>query len=99
MRQQTIPGTESKIPAAVRAAGDAYVNEAAKTAKAKHKADEAKAVLLAAMEKHEVTTFRDDEADPPVIISRTERHGIKVTKLKKAQETDGSENGDEPGED
>lgn len=93
MRQQRIPGTEAKIPAAVRAAGDAYVEEAAATAQAKRKADEAKAVLIAAMEKHEVDTFRDDEADPPVIVSLTQRTGIKVTKLKKqrAEDDDGGE--------
>lgn len=89
IRQQTIPGTEAKVPAAVRAAGDAYVNEAEKTAKAKSKSDEAKAVLLAAMEKHKVTEFRDDEAVPPVIICRTERLGIKVTKLKRSTEESG----------
>lgn len=88
MRQQSIPGTEQKIHAAVRAAGDAYVDEAAKSARAKKKSDESKAVLLAAMEKHDVETFRDDEADPPVIITRTERHGIKVTKLKKQRDED-----------
>jgi hypothetical protein len=95
-RQQTIPGTEAKIPAAVRAAGDAYVEEAAQTAQAKKKADEAKAVLLAAMTKHGVETFRDDDADPPVIVSRTLREGIKVTKVRKKtenhDEADGGEN-------
>lgn len=88
MRQQRIPGTEVKIPTAVRAAGDAYVEEAAKTAQAKKKADETKAVLIAAMEKHEVETFRDDEADPPVIVSLTQRTGIKVTKLKKQRDAE-----------
>jgi uncharacterized phosphosugar-binding protein len=92
-RQIAIPGTESKIPSAVRAAGDAYVSEASKTAKAKKKSDEAKAVLIAAMQKHEIETFRDDEADPPVIISATLRHGIRVSKLKKQHEGD-----DESGE-
>lgn len=93
MRQTRIPGTEAKIPAAVRAAGDAYVEEAAQTAQAKKKADEAKAVLLAAMTKHDVQTFRDDEADPPVIVSRTIREGIKVTKLKKKQPEEGDSDG------
>lgn len=99
MRQQSIPGTESKIPTAVRAAGEAYVNESTKTAKAKKKADEAKSVLLAAMEKHEVETFRDDDTVPPVIISRTTRLGVKVTKLKKNDEQDNDENEDEGAED
>lgn len=97
MRQQTIPGTETKIPAAVRAAGDAYVSEAAKTARAKKKSDEAKAVLIAAMQKNEIETFRDDEADPPVIISATLRHGIRVSKLKKND--NGEDEADEGAED
>lgn len=93
MRQTEVPGTEQKIPAAVKAAGEAYVSEAAKQAKHKKKTDEAKAVLLAAMEKHDVESYRDDAASPPLIISRTERHGIKVTKLKRQQDEEG-ENGD-----
>lgn len=93
MRQTTVPGTEAKTPAAVRAAGDAYVAEAEKQAKHKKKTDEAKAVLLAAMEKHEVETYRDDEAVPPVIVSQTIRKGIKVTKLKKQKNDEGDENG------
>lgn len=95
MKQTSIPGTESKIPAAVRAAGEAYVNESTKTAKAKKKADEAKSVLLAAMEKHEVETFRDDDTVPPVIISVTLRQGIKVTKLRKNEEQEETDEGAE----
>jgi hypothetical protein len=85
-RQQSIPGTEAKIPAAVRAAGDAYVEEAAATAQSKKKTDEAKAVLLAAMEKHNVELYKDDSVDPPIIVAQTIRKGIKVTKLKKRRE-------------
>lgn len=94
-RQLRVPGTEDKVPAAVKAAGEAYVTEAAKEAKQKKKVNESKEVLLAAMEKHDVEQFRDDEASPPVIISRTERHGIRVTKLKQTeQEPDGDEPAD-----
>jgi hypothetical protein len=90
-RQTQIPGTEQKTPAAVRAAGEAYVTEASKQAKQQRKTKEAKEVLVAAMQKHEVESFRDDEVSPPVIVSLTERAGIKVTKLKKADGEEGED--------
>jgi hypothetical protein len=90
-RQTQIPGTEQKTPAAVRAAGEAYVSEATKQAKQQRKTKEAKEVLVAAMQKHEVESFRDDEVSPPVIVSLTEKAGIKVTKLKRAEGEEGEE--------
>lgn len=89
MKQTRIPGTEDKTPTAVKAAGEAYVTEAAKQSKQQRKTKEAKEVLIAAMEKHEVESFRDDEANPPVIVSLTERQGIKVTKLKRGENEEG----------
>lgn len=91
MRQQPIPGTERKVNKTVAAAGQAYVHEAALQARQQGKTKAAKELLIAAMQKHGEETFRDDESNPPVIVSLTERRGIKVTKLKKQDGEEGED--------
>lgn len=77
-RQGRIPGTEQPRIPEIEKAAVAYVEardaqkEAAESAKVTHE------VLVAAMRTHDVTTYRDDDAVPPLIITLESTDKAKV---------------------
>lgn len=93
-RQSTIPGTERKVDAEVAAAGVAYVQQRDKRMGLTKKEKAAKDALIALMRKKKVDVYRDDDANPPVILTLTEKYDVKATKV---QEEDEDE--DDGGED
>lgn len=67
-KQTSIPGTEPKSITEVDTAAEAYVEARDERMALTEKEVEAKGNLLRVMEKHDLTTYRDESADPPLLV-------------------------------
>lgn len=93
-KQMKIPGTEPKTIKEVNDAAEAYVDARDERMKKTEKEVEAKEALVAVMKKHDLQVYKDDDAEPPLIVTLTP--GVDKVKVTRA---DGDEDaGDEAGE-
>lgn len=94
-RQIRIPGTEAKQNKALNAAAEAYVTARdERMAKTEVEVD-AKEALIREMKKADVTTYRDDEATPPLIVTLVPgKDQVKVTE--QASESEGDDDEETP---
>ena len=89
-RQVTIPGTAAKSLKDIDDAAEHYVAIRDERMEFTKQEVQAQAALLAAMNAHGLKDYRDDNADPPLVVTLTEP-GIKA-KVKKC--TPDNPNGD-----
>lgn len=85
-KQLKIPGTEGKAIKEVNDAAEHYVSMRDKRMKLTEKEVEAQTALLAAMKKHNVEVYRDDDASPPLVCTLVP--GKDKVKVQKADEED-----------
>ncbi len=85
-RQLRIPDTEAKQNKSLNAAAEHYVTCRDERIAATTPEVEAKETLIREMKKAGVTTYRDDEADPPLVIVGKDQ--IKVTEQKEESDED-----------
>jgi hypothetical protein len=90
-RQQQIPGTERKVDKDVASAALAYVTERDRRMKLTKKEKAAKDGLIQVMKKKNILSYRDDEANPPVVVTLSSKDDVKVTKV---EDDDGDESDD-----
>lgn len=90
-RQSEIPGTERHKIAEVNTAAEAYVEARDARMKKTESEVETRDALIAVMEKHKLTTYRDDDAAPPLVITVTP--GQAKVKVRREDEED--EGGDD----
>ena len=80
-RQPKIKGTERETIKEVNDAAESYVTERDKRMKMTEKEVSAKEKLVEVMKKHELSIYKDDEADPPLIVTLTPgKDVVKVTR-------------------
>lgn len=68
-RQLKIAGTGGEEIKEVNDAAEAYVEARDKRMKLTEKETEAKEALIAVMKKHDLTVYKDDEANPPLVVT------------------------------
>ena len=68
-RQVELVGMERKSVKEINDAAEAYVEARDKRMKLTEKEKEAKDALIAAMVKHSLGVYRDDEANPPLVVT------------------------------
>jgi hypothetical protein len=79
-KQLKIPGTETKSIKEIDDAAESYIIERDKRMKLTKKEVDAKVTLIEVMKKHKLTVYKDDDSDPPVVITLTAgKDQIKVT--------------------
>lgn len=79
-RQSRLPGMEGRRIKEIEDAADAYVVERDKRMKLTKKEVEAKTKLIEMMKKHDKTIYKDEDADPPYIVTLvTGKEQVKVT--------------------
>lgn len=88
-RQKRLPGMEEKVDKGVANRGALYVTKRDKRMNASKDEKAAKEELIRYMLEKKIDTYRDLEADPPVIIVVSTKHDIHVDEIK-------PENVDEP---
>lgn len=95
-RQMRVPGTEKKTIKELDAAAEAYVEARDARMKKTEKEVEAKEALISVMKKHELTVYKDDDADPPLIVTLTPgKDKVKVTQADgETEDEDGEEEHD-----
>jgi hypothetical protein len=88
-RQMKIPGTEAKKLVDLDRAAESYV-EARDERMARTEAEvETRDALIAAMKENGLTTYRDDDADPPLLVTLTPGEDkVKVTKIEEEEATE-----------
>ncbi len=94
-RQLEVPGTERKKLKEANDAAEAYVD--ARDTRMRHttKEVEARDALVAVMKKHNLSVYRDDEVDPPLLVTLTPGvDKVKVQRLKDGEEDEESEAAD-----
>lgn len=70
-KQLRIPGTERNAIPELDAAAEVYVKERDKRMSMTEKEVAAKDVLIGMMKKHGLSIYKDEDADPPLIITLT----------------------------
>jgi len=90
-KQTHIPGTEPKSIKEVDTAAEAYVEARDERMALTEKEVEAKDALINVMKKHDLSVYRDDEADPPLVVTIIPG----VDKVKVSRVTDGDDVGAE----
>ena len=90
-KQTSIPGTEPKSITEVDTAAEAYVEARDERMALTEKEVEAKDALINVMKKHDLSVYRDDEADPPLVVTIIPG----VDKVKVSRVTDGDDVGAE----
>lgn len=88
-RQIEVPGTERKVNKEVSEAAETYVEERDKRIALSVKEKAAKTALIEVMKKNNVNVYRDDEADPPFVVTISTTDNVKVTEVQGAVEDDG----------
>lgn len=83
-KQLTIKGTEQKSIPEIERAAEHYVEVRDHRMELTEEEVEAKGALLAEMEKHKITTYRDDNAVPPLVI--VVLPGESKVKVRRAEE-------------
>lgn len=80
-RQKALPGLEKETIGEVDTAAEAYVKERDKRMTMTEKEVAAKDKLIEVMRKHKLTIYKDDNAEPPLIVTLTDgKPVIKVTR-------------------
>jgi hypothetical protein len=78
-KQADLPGMERKTIREVNDAAEAYVDVRDERMKLTEKEVEAKQALISAMQKHELSVYRDDSASPPLVVTLVEgKVNVKV---------------------
>lgn len=92
-RQQRIPGTEGPKLKEVNTAAENYAEQRDKRMKMTEKEVEAKEALIAAMQKHKIEIYRDEDVDPPLIVTLIPgKAKVKVTEADaEPEEAEGDE--------
>ncbi len=80
-RQLEIAGTERVKNQEVEAAAEGYVDQRNKRMKLSKKEKEAKQALIAVMNKHKLSVYRDDTQNPPVIVTLSSKDDVRVQEL------------------
>lgn len=80
-RQTAFDGMKREVDKEVAAAAEAYVTERDKRMKKSKDESEAKIALIEVMKKKGLDVYRDDEADPPVVITLSNKTNVKVTEV------------------
>ena len=92
-RQLEIAGMERKSVKEIDDAGEEYRKQRNKRMKASKEEKASKVALIAVMRTHKVTVYRDDEADPPFVVTLSSKDDVKLTD---AQDDEEEAEGDEP---
>ncbi len=80
-RQTELAGIERKAIKEVNDSAEGYVDARDKRMKLTEKEHEAKEALISVMLKHKLLVYRDDEANPPLIVTLTPgKDNVKVSK-------------------
>lgn len=80
-RQQEIPGTERKSIKEVDDAAEVYRTARDARMKKSKIEKEKKVDLVNVMLKHGLSVYRDDNAVPPIIVTVSAKHDVKVTNV------------------
>ncbi len=89
-KQTSIPGTEPKSIKEIDTAAEAYVEARDERMKLTEREVEAKQNLIRVMEKHDLSTYRDESADPPLLVI-VEESVAKVKVRRESEDDDGGE--------
>lgn len=68
-KQGELPGLERKVVKEINTAAEAYVSARDKRMQLTEKESEAKQALLDVMKKHKTEIYRDDDVNPPLVIT------------------------------
>jgi hypothetical protein len=80
-KQKALPGMEKETIAEVDDAAEQYVKERDKRMTMTEKEVEAKQALIYVMRKHKLTVYKDDNVDPPLIVTLADgKPVVKVTR-------------------
>ncbi len=80
-RQAELKGIERKAIKEINDAAEGYVDARDRRMKLTEKEHESKEALIAVMKKHDTLVYRDDEANPPLIVTLTPgKDNVKVAK-------------------
>jgi hypothetical protein len=80
-RQAEIPGTERKSIKEVDDAAELYRSSRDARMKKSKIEKEKKIDLVQVMLKHGLSVYRDDNAVPPIVVTVTSKHDVKVTNI------------------
>jgi len=102
-KQMQMPGTERPTNAEVDAAAEAYQEQKNKRIKLSKKEKELKGALIGVMKKHNLTSYRDDTASPPLYVTLIAKDDVSVDEVDAEVSDDaidegGDEGGSEDGE-
>lgn len=87
-KQLKIPGTQEESNRAVDEAAEHYVELRDSRMQATEAEVEARGVLIAAMKKADLTTYRDNGADPPLLVTLTIEEKVKVSRIDEDEASD-----------
>lgn len=91
-KQERLPGTEGKQHKDIDAAAEAYVEKRDKRMALLKEEVDLKGVLLAAMKKHELDIYRNDDFAPPLLVTvMPGEEKVKVKKLDGDDEDEGTD--------
>ncbi len=85
-RQQSIPGIERKANREINDAAENYVEQRDKRMKLSEYESEAKEALIAVLKKSGISVYRDDDADPPLVITLSTKDNVKVSEVESDDE-------------
>lgn len=86
-KQTSIPGTEPKSIKEVDVAAEQYVEERDARMRLTEKEVEARDALVRVMQKHKLSIYRDESAEPPLLVTLTEGEAkVKVQKVKDGED-------------
>ena len=89
-RQMRIPGTEAQKIKELDTAAEAYVEARDERMALTEKEVEARDALVSVMKKHELAVYKDEDHDPPLIITLTPgQDRVKVQAAKDAEDYSG----------
>lgn len=81
-KQKELPGLERQTIKELDVAIETYNETRNAWVAAREKVQTAKAQLIQVAKAHQVTTYRDETADPPLVLTLTEREdAVKVTEM------------------
>lgn len=92
-KQSALPGMERKSIKELDAAAEAYVEARDERMKLTEKEVEFKEALVAVMKKHDLQVYKDEDAEPPLIVTLTP--GVDKVKVTRANDEDAGEPGEE----
>lgn len=93
-KQKELPGLERQSIKELDVAIETYNEHRNAWVAAREKVQAAKAQLIQVAKEHKVTTYRDETADPPLVLTLTERDDV-VKVVEMAPELDEDEDGGE----